>query len=136
MGAAEAVQKARKASVKYARQLGSTLTVGRNTGALDPVTFEPVPSTVYSGIGRIQTYEAQERTSDVGGGSVTVQRYVAHVPIDGTYTPAEGDVVTVTACPSNTAAVGRKYLVRGPHFEAAASGYRLQVDDTNGHGGA
>lgn len=132
MGAAEAIRKARKANVKYARQTGATVVVGRHTGALDPVTFEPVPTAVYSGIGRIQTYEAQERTSDVGGGSVTVQRYVAHIPIDGTYAPEEGDVVTVTACPSNVAAVGRKYLVRGPHYEAAASGYRLQVDDTDG----
>lgn len=136
MGAAELVRRGQAAALRYARQTGSILTVRRATGALDPETFEPVLSVVYSGPGRVQTYEAQERTSEVGGGSAAIQRYVAHVPIDGTYSPAEGDEITVDANPLSPAAVGRQYVVRGPHFEAAQTAYRLQVDDLNGFGEA
>lgn len=136
MGAADLVRRGQAAALRYAQQTGSTLTVRRFAGALDPETYEPVATVVYSGPGRIQTYEAQERTSEVGGGSATVQRYVAHVPIDGTYAPAEGDEVTVDTNPLNPAAVGRQYVVRGPHYEAAQTAYRLQVDDLNGFGEA
>jgi len=133
MGAAEAIRKGRAAAARYMAQIGTTVSITRDTGALDPETFDPVRSEVYAGPGRVQTYEAQERDVEVGGGQATIQRYAVHVPV-GAYVPKPNDLVTVTANPPDPNLVGREYVVRGPLNKSATTTYRLPVDDTNDFG--
>lgn len=135
MTARSAVEAGRALAARYMAFTGTTVTVGRNTGALDPVTFEPVETVLYSGPARVQTYEPVQLATEVGGGSATVQRYAVHLPV-GSYVPAVDDVVTVTACALDANLVGRVFKVRGLLHKSAATAYRLVVDDTNGFGEA
>jgi len=133
MDAAGMIRNGRAAALRYMEATGTTVTLGRNTGALDPETFEPILTTVYSGPGRVQTNEAVEREVEVGGGTAVVQRYSVHLPV-GDFTPAINDVVTVTACALDANLVGRQFTVRSLLHKSAATAYRLGVADDNGFG--
>lgn len=112
------------------------VSIGRPTGAVDPITGQPAtPSVVYTGKAKVQTYEAFEKQPEVGGGTATVQRYAVHLPI-ADYVPRVGDVVTVTAATLDANLVGRRYVVQGLLHKSFATSYRLLVDDNNGFGGA
>ncbi|MDF2915988.1 MAG: hypothetical protein K0S70_205 [Microbacterium sp.] len=111
------------------------VSVSRPTGAVNPITGQPTTSVVYTGKAKVQTYEAFEKQPEVGGGTVTVQRYTVHLPI-ATYVPRVGDVVTVTAAVLDSNLVGRRYVVQGLLHKSFATSYRLLVDDNNGFGGA
>ncbi len=130
MDAASVIRNGRAMARRYMEATGTTVTLGRNTGALDPETFEPIPTIVYSGPGRVQTNENVVETVEVGGGSVTVQRYAVHIPV-GDFTPQIDDVVTVTACALDANLVGRVFLVRGLLHKSAATAYRLLVEQTS-----
>jgi hypothetical protein len=112
-----------------------TVTVVRQTGALDPVTFEPVGTQVYAGKAKVQTYEAFEKNADIGGGNATVQRYGVHVPV-GSFAPAVNDVVTVTSAVHDPHLAGRQYVVRALLHKGLATAYRLLVDDNGAFGEA
>lgn len=113
-----------------------SVSVVRPSGAVDPITGKPVaPPVVYSGPAKVQTYEAFEKQPELGGGTVTVQRYTIHVPV-GAYVPRVNDVVTVTAAVLDANLVGRRYVVSGLLHKSFATSYRLLVDDNNGYGGA
>ena len=112
-----------------------TVEITRPTGAVDPVTGKPVTATVYAGRAKVQTYEGYEQDREVGGGSVTTQRYRVDLPV-GAYAAVVGDVVTVTAATFDPNLAGRRYVLRGPFFKTAATAYRMFVDDLNGYGGA
>ena len=131
MDAAGMIRNGRAVALRYMEATGTTVTLGRNTGALDPETFDPILTTVYSGPGRVQTNEAIEREVEVGGGTVVVQRYAVHIPV-GDFTPAINDVVTVTASALDANLVGRQFTVRSLLHKSAATAYRLGVEDTNG----
>lgn len=133
--ARSATEAGRALAARYMTQTGTTVSIGRNTGALDPVTYEPVPTVLYTGPARVQTYEPVQLATEVGGGSATVQRYAVHVPV-GSYVPEIDDIVTVTACALDANLAGRVFKVRGLLHKSAATAYRLVVDDTNGFGGA
>lgn len=107
----------------------------RPTGGVNPVTGVPLTSPVYSGMAKVQTYEAFEKQPEVGGGTATVQRYSLHLPVRD-YVPRVGDVVTVTAATLDANLVGRRYVVQGLLHKSFATSYRLLVDDNNGFGGA
>lgn len=111
-----------------------SVSVSRPTGAVDPITGKPVTTVVYAGRAKVQTYEAFEKQPDLGGGTVTIQRYTIHVPIGG-YVPRVHDVVTVTAATLDAQLVGRRYVVSGLLHKSYATSYRLLVDDNNGYGG-
>lgn len=112
-----------------------SVSVSRPTGAVDPITGKPVTTVVYVGRAKVQTYEAFEKQPDLGGGTVTIQRYTIHVPVGG-YVPRVHDVVTVTAATLDAQLVGRRYVVSGLLHKSYATSYRLLVDDNNGYGGA
>lgn len=129
-----------RAALESGRRLAESLMVDavavvRPTGAVDPLTGEPITSAVYSGPAKVQTYEAFERQAEVGGGTVTVQRYTIHLPV-GSYEPRVNDLVTVTAATLDANLVGRRYVVSGLLHKSFATSYRLLVDDNNGYGGA
>jgi len=112
-----------------------SVSVSRPSGAVDPITGKPVTTEVYAGRAKVQTYEAFEKQPELGGGTVTVQRYTVHVPV-GAYVPLVNDVVTVTAATLDPGLVGRRYVVSGLLHKSFATSYRLLVDDNNGYGGA
>jgi len=143
MDVAGMIRRGRDVARRYMEATGTTVTVGRNTGALDPETFDPILTPVYpdpawpedhplkAGPARVQTNEAVEKEVEVGGGTVVVQRYAVHLPV-GTFAPKIDDVVTVTACGLDPNLVGREFIVRGLLHKSAATAYRLLVDDDNG----
>lgn len=112
-----------------------SLSIRRPTSAIDDDTGLPISVEAYSGKGKVQTYEAFEKTPDVGGSTVTVQRYTVHVPV-GAYAPAVNDVVTVVSAELDPNLAGRVYVVQALLHKSMATSYRLLVDDNNGYGGA
>src|SRR5690606_39438095 len=68
--------------------------IGRPTGAVDPITGETVLDPVYAGKAKVQTYEGYEQDREIGGGSMTTQRYRVDLPV-GAYAARVDDVVTV-----------------------------------------
>ena len=88
-----------------------------------------IPGTVvYTGKCRVQTYEPHERSPEVGGATVVVQRYSVHVPV-GAFDPEVGQVITITAAAHDSNLVGRQYRVVAPFHKTAATAYRLPVDE-------
>lgn len=88
-----------------------------------------IPGTVvYSGACKVQTYEPYEKSPEAGGAVSTVQRYRVHVPV-GSFDPAVGHVVVVTAARLDANLVGRQYRVTGLLHKSQASAYRLLVDE-------
>lgn len=133
MTADGATRAGRALAARYFAQTGTTVSIGRDTGAMDPETFDPILTPLYSGPGRVQTYEPVQRDVEVGGGRAAIQRYAVHVPIESCR-PEVGDVVTVTACALDANLVGREFTVRGLLHKSAATAYRLVVDDDNDFG--
>lgn len=103
----------------------------------DPLTgvVTPTYSTVYGpatephrGRCRVTTYEAHERNPEVGGATLTVQRYAVHFPV-GSFAPAKGQVITITAATFDPHLAGRKYTVVALLHKTAATAYRLGVEE-------
>lgn len=107
--------------------------IGRPTGAVDPITGETVLDPVYAGKAKVQTYEGYEQDREIGGGSMTTQRYRVDLPV-GAYAARVDDVVTVKRATFDPNLAGRRYVVRGPFFKSMATAYRMFVDDLNGFG--
>ena len=111
------------------------VSIRRPTSEIDDNTGLPVSSVVYAGKGKVQTYEAFEKTPDVGGSTVFIQRYSVHIPAES-YAPAPNDVVEVVYSEQDRFLVGRTYVVQALLHKSKATSYRLLVDDNNGYGGA
>jgi hypothetical protein len=111
-----------------------TVTVTRTTGAegpVDPETGErqPAPTmTVYSGAGKVQTYEPHESSSESGQHVYTEQRYHLHLPVTAAKVEVK-DTVTVTASAMDPQLVGRSYLVAGEFAKTWATARRLLLDE-------
>lgn len=100
-------------------------------GPLNPDTGErePAPTiTVYTGPGKIQTYEPHESSRDSGEHIYIEQRYHLHLPISVTPV-AVGDTITVTASTTDTQLIGRDYRVAGEHAKTWATARRLLLDE-------
>ena len=119
---------------EYAERLMvDEVAIARPSGAVDPVTGEAVLEPVYSGKAKVQTYEGYEQDRELGGGSVTTQRYRVDLPV-GAYAARVDDVVTVTRATFDPNLADRRYVVRGPFFKSMATACRMFVDDLNGFG--
>ena len=109
-----------------------TCTVKRVTGVTtDLLTGADVPtySTIYDGPCKVQTFEPQERNPEVGGATLTVQRYSVHVPV-GAFVPAVGQVVTITDAALDPNLTGRMFRVVALLHKTAATAYRLGVEES------
>lgn len=109
----------------------STCEVHRlGTPVTDPDTGQvTTPSAVvYAGRCRVQTYEAQESNPEVGGATLTVQRYAVHVPV-GSFEPAIGDVVEAITGVMDPNLTGRRYRVVALLHKSLATAYRLGVEE-------
>ena len=116
-----------------------TVTVTRVTagasGPLDPVTGLPsTPEetvTVYTGAGKIQTYEPHESARKSGEHVWIEQRYHLHLPITADEVDV-GDTVTVTSSVTDPQLTGRAYRVAGEHAKTWATARRLLLDEITG----
>jgi len=100
---------------------------GKSTNASTGVVT-PTYSTLYTGKCKVQTYEPHERSPEVGGASVTVQRYAVHVPAEA-FVPDVGQMVTVTACALDANLVGKRFRVVALLHKTFATAYRLGVEE-------
>jgi len=109
-----------------------TCTVKRVTGVTtDLLTGADVPtySTIYTGKCKVATFQPQERNPEVGGATLTVQRYSVHVPV-GAFVPAVGQVVTITDAALDPNLTGRMFRVVALLHKTAATAYRLSVEES------
>lgn len=79
---------------------------------------EFLPSTVYSGKCKLQTYEPYEQTPETVSHTATVQRYSLHVPVG--VEVKIGDLATVGT---------RRFRVTGLHNKSFRTATRLLVDE-------
>ena len=111
-----------------------TVTVTRVTGPPGEINSEtgerePAPTlTVYTGVGKIQTYEPHESARNSGEHVYIEQRYHLHLPITATQVLV-GDTIEVTASATDTQVVGRSYRVAGEHAKTWATARRLLLDE-------
>lgn len=114
------------------RNMLDTCTVKTVTGiTTNPTTGADVPTysaPIYTGRCKVQTYEPQERNPEVGGATVTVQRYSIHVPV-GSFAPAVGQVITITAAALDPNLVGNVFRVVALLHKSASTAYRLGVEE-------
>jgi hypothetical protein len=114
-----------------------TITVTRPTGEpgeLDPETGErePAPTTtVYSGPGKVQTFEGYEAARKSGEHVYIEQRYQLHLPIMAGPVRV-GDTATVTAAVHDPNLTGRTYRVAGLLHKSMATAQRLLIDEITG----
>lgn len=126
MGVLQALAAGRRAA--EAKML-DTCTAGRpaeedETDGEGNVTTPLTP--LYAGKCLVQTYEAQETNPVSGGATLTVQRYRVDVPV-GSFAPAIGDVIQITAAAADPNLVGRRYRVVALLHKSQATAYRLGV---------
>ena len=103
-------------------------TVNETTGIPTWTKVYPADPAAPSGPLSVETYEAQESNPEVAGAQVTLQRYRVKVPV-GTYAPAVGDRVTITASTLDANLVDHKYRVVALLHKTAATAYRLGVEE-------
>lgn len=114
-----------------------TVTATRVTGApgaVNAATGDRAPgasTSIYNGIGKIQTYEPHESARKSGEHVYIEQRYHLHLPISATAVRV-GDTITVTASPTDPQLVGRVYRVAGEHSKTWATARRLLLDEITG----
>lgn len=87
----------------------------------------PAGTTVYSGPCKLQTRDVQAANPDVAGSRVTLVDWTVHLPVDGSGAVRQGDLITMTTCQLDAAAVGRTFTVTGPHLGTAKTARRLPV---------
>jgi hypothetical protein len=99
-----------------------------DAGDPDPITGERPRTTAYTGKCKVQSLVAQETNPEAADATYTVQRYRVDVPV-GSYSPAIGDEVTVTAATFDPNLAGRVYRVVALLHKTAATAYRLAVEE-------
>ena len=105
--------------------------ISRVTGVeVDPLTGEDSPTheVVYSGVGKITSYEAHEASREVIMHSSVVQRMSVHLPV-GSYRSSVGDVLRVVASHVDPMLDGREFRVtQEAPYRTWATAYRIFVD--------
>ncbi len=108
--------------------------MNQQTGVREPVAG-PVQ---YSGMGKVQERDVQERNAGGGAHDYVSIRQEIHIPV-GARNPAgeitkiyAGDVVRIDACPLDPSNIGRVFRVAAPQGKTLATAQRLQVDEIVG----
>jgi hypothetical protein len=105
-----------------------TCTISPVTGVSDSTGAPTLGTAVYTGKCKIQSLDPQEANQEVGGATITVQRYAVHVPV-GAFVAAVGQVVTITTAVLDAGLVGRKYRVAALLHKTLATAQRLTVEE-------
>lgn len=94
----------------------------------DPLTGLPERRLVYSGKGRLQSFEGYEQTPEIIGHMSTIQRMSLHLPI-GDYRPQVGHVAVCVASAYDPKLVGTEYrMTQDAPFKSVGTAYRVFVD--------
>lgn len=128
MTAASAIRAGQRAALAIMTDAVTIARVGEPVTDLDTGEVVSTETEIYSGPGRIQTYEAQEANPNAGGSIWTQQRYAAHVPV-GSCDPHVGDVVTVVSASIDPRLAGRRYRVVALLHKTFPTAYRLGVEE-------
>lgn len=115
------------------RLMPSRLRVKRYAGKprVQPGSLEPVRDSwiAYEGVGKAQSYEAHEQSVTVAGASVTVVRVRIDFPVNGSYLPRPGDMVTILENPDDRNLEGQEFrLASESPFKSMATAYRVFAD--------
>lgn len=87
-----------------------------------------VETQIYSGPGKIQTFEAYERTPTSGGHQFTVMRPHVHLPAD-TAGVKVGHRVRVTGSALSPTLAGSQYTIAGVSDKSHATALRFPVEE-------
>lgn len=87
-------------------------------------------TTLYAGRCKVQTAESIPARAEVGGATLTVQRLRVDVPV-GSFAPAVGLQVLVTAATFDPHLAGRVFVVTGLLHKSMATAYRLMVEEVS-----
>jgi hypothetical protein len=101
---------------------------GKSANASTGVVTPTYSAALYTGKCKVATFEPHERSPEVGGAVVTVQRYAVHVPV-GAFVPDVGQVVTITTCALDANLVGKRFRVVALLHKSLATAYRLGVEE-------
>lgn len=107
------------------------ITRGGGATTIDPATGLPVEgddTTVYSGKCKVQSADLQVASPVSGDHVYAVQRFTVHIPVAADDVEV-GDVVEVTASPTDPAQIGRKFRVAGLFRKTLATAQRLSVEE-------
>lgn len=80
---------------------------------------------------RLRPYEAYEVTTEVAGATVTHQRTPARLPVETTYIPRVGDIITITASknPALATTPPRVFRVATIPQDSEPTQYRPHLDE-------
>lgn len=99
-----------------------------DTDTADPLTGLPARVLVYSGPGRLQSFEGYESGPESIGHTTTIQRMALHLPI-GNYRPQVNHVAVCTASRLDPNLVGNEYrMTQDAPFKSVGTAYRVFVD--------
>lgn len=94
----------------------------------DPLTGEPERVLVYSGPGRLQSFEGYESNPESVGHTATIQRMSLHLPL-GEYRPQDGHVAVCVESINDPNLVGTQYrMTQDAPFKSVGTAYRVFVD--------
>jgi hypothetical protein len=98
----------------------------------NPVTMqnESSPVTVFEGRGRLRSVNTQDRAGNAADQSFIESQFILSLPVDGSEGVAKDDVVECLSEPTDTALVGRKFVVTWPSAQSDATARRLPVRET------
>ena len=97
---------------------------------VDPLTGEDTPAhkVVYSGVGKITSYEAHEASREVILHSSVVQRMSVHIPV-GSYRSSVGDVVRIIESRMDPMLEGREFrITQEAPYRSYSTAYRIFID--------
>jgi hypothetical protein len=115
------------------RAMTDTWTVYR-TGAqeLNESTgnYEPVTTTVYSGPGKLQSFESYERTPEAGAHQYVEMRPTLHLPVNSSSAEVRPDDVAVcTASTVDAELVGTEVTIAGVQSKTYSTARRFPVSE-------
>ena len=115
------------------RNMTDTWAVYRYTdGPLNETTgqYEPTATTVYSGPGKLQSFEPYEQNPVAGARDYTVMRPILHLPVNtASASVKEGDTAVCTASPMDADLVGREVTIEGVQSKTYMTARRFPVSE-------
>jgi len=115
------------------RNMTDTWAVYRYTdGVLNETTgqYEPTATTVYSGPGKLQSFESYEQNPVAGAYDYTVMRPVLHLPVNTASALVKvGDTAVCLASPMDADLVDREVTIEGEQSKTYMTARRFPVSE-------
>ena len=101
-------------------------------GVLNETTgqYAPTATTVYSGPGKLQSFESYEQNPVAGSHDYTVMRPILHLPVNTSSALVEvGDTAVCLASPMDADLVGREVTIEGFQSKTYITARRFPVSE-------